>query len=418
MTARKCIAPLVFCTLFFATAAWANGYDDALRHVKNAQAFLDAKDYREALRELDDAADWNSGYGYYAYIRYLSGKAHAALGDRKTAEAHFREALKEAPGVNYQFVDPAYQVPEAEIEALIKSSGAAPPRRAPAQPVPAFYFSAEGKSAEIYSNIVFQFGHQTQKPCEFPSSPKLTKSLDFTPGPEPTPAVSLAAQDVENLVAPFCKNRLNFEVFAHGPGWVKAIALDTLQAQAEPSFCGEEDRNFRILAGTDSLPGEPLFFTTKKSASNDNRFKSSADLKMDSAPLAEAFPGTAFALPRGFSQIVKADVFDDPGGKAKTRLVHIVARGGISYRDESYGKDGEGIWNGFFAVSRGRAELLLETHESEYCGFDELTFLGALDHDGDGDMDLLVRSTRQTTLLDRHALGFRPIHWGLKPCTC
>ena len=45
MTARKCIAPLVFCTLFFATAAWANGYDDALRHVKNAQAFLDAKDY-------------------------------------------------------------------------------------------------------------------------------------------------------------------------------------------------------------------------------------------------------------------------------------------------------------------------------------------------------------------------------------
>jgi len=198
---------------------------------------------------------------------------------------------------------------------------------------------------------------------------------------------------------------------------VKAVSLDQLLAQAEPAFCGEEDRNLRILAGAKSLPGEPLFFTTVPAQGEQNGFKAPATFKTAPKPLAEAFPGTVFKIPATYSNILKAEVYAHPGG-GEARFVHIVAKGGTSYRDETYGKDGEGLWNGFFAVSNGKAELLLETSEHEYCGFDELTFLGALDHDGDGDMDLLLRSRRQMTLLDAHSRGFRAISWGLKPCTC
>lgn len=397
------ILPLLYlcwAILLSAASASANGYDDALKHVVKAQAFLEKKDYKEALRELDEAADWNSGYGYYAYIRYLSGKIHAATGNLKLAEKHYREALKEAPHVNHQFVDPAYQVPEEEIRTFLKQTpGAAPPIRK-SKPVPEFYFLAEGKNAEVYSNIVFEFGHKHQKPCEFPGKPphlKLIFKKDGKPRSEPVP---LMKSQVKELLAPYCKNRLEFNIVAQGPGWIEEIAPDQILLQAEPSFCGDEDKNFRILAGSKKLKGAPLFFTTKKAGSKTNGFRSADSLKTGSEPP----PNLKFDFPEGFKKTYEVSVYSYPSKKKNLSLVLI--------------KGEAGLWQGLYFVENGKTKKLAETYESDYCGPEDLILEGILDYDADGDMDILLRTARSMLLLDRHSLGFRAISWGLKPCTC
>jgi tetratricopeptide (TPR) repeat protein len=394
---------LCWSVLFSGSVAFANGYDDALKHVRKAEAFLEKKDYKEALRELEEAADWNSGYGYYAYIRYLSGKIHAATGDLKIAEKHYREALKEAPQVNYRFVDPAYQIPEEEIRAFLeKSPGSAPPPPAKSKPVPEFYFLAEGKNAEVYSNIVFEFGHKHQRPCEFPGNPPLLKKVFGKEGSPIKAPVPLLEDQVKKLISPYCKNRLNFKIFAQGKGWIDEVSLDKLYLQAEPSFCGDEDRNFRILASGEKLQGAPLFFTTKKVDSRSNGFQSADSLKTDSGK----FSNLKFDVPKAFKKTHQISAYSFLSKKKNQSLVLIEGKG-----------DG-GSWNGLYFVEDGKSKKLTETFESEYCGPDDLVLEGILDYDADGDFDILLRGSRSMILLDRHSLGFRAISWGLKPCTC
>ena len=75
-------------------SVYANGYGMALEFIKKAQQYLDIADYNEALKQLDEAAYHNDGYGYYGYICFLKGQTYHKLGDPIKAKEFYELSLK------------------------------------------------------------------------------------------------------------------------------------------------------------------------------------------------------------------------------------------------------------------------------------------------------------------------------------
>lgn len=189
-------------------------------------------------------------------------------------------------------------------------------------------------------------------------------------------------------------------VTAHGPGWVKTVALKEFKADLSPTILGQ-GAFLSIWAVTD-LKNRPLFYTTLP-APKQNHYQSATAIELEQDAL----------TPKDRQRILNALPKQDPSDQAGSIKIYRYGKKGLLARVEREGTRGtnpkyHASWFDYLVLSGGKVQVVFRgdsdfTRESAHM---ELT--GVLDLDGDGHLEVLLRGA-QCIVLARHTKkGFQP----------
>lgn len=412
---KRCIT--LIAVFFIITAgghnASANGYEDSLKHIKDAQAYIEVMDYKEALKELVWAAEWNDGYGYFGYISYLRGTIYHSLQNHEKASSYFHKALEYKVCEKCKYCEPGYTASKETVWSLLHQieSSEEPSSTKKQTTVDApkdaqkFLFLGDKDTAHIYGS--------GDRPYQ-----SLSSTSEF--GSEPCDTVGLAKlgyvndegrifKDLDKAsVLQKCSIKRGDALYAHGPGWVKKVTLKNFDIRVEEPICTID---LFIDAEIKGLPAAPFFYTNVPNKSLSNGFISAESVEIKQTDLPDNILNYIPQIDEGFkSKSVKGFRYQTDGKTIYLALYSL--EGDMNLEGEPL------IYDRLYMFDGERTVKIAEGRPSEYCGSETLKLEGYLDFDEDGDMDVVVSSTRAMILLERTSLGFRTYHWGYKACTC
>lgn len=394
----------------------ANGYKESLTFVNKAQQYIDIDDYKEALRELDEATYHNNGYGYYGYICYLKGQIYHKLGDLEKAKDFFNKSINhgllcktcerglDQPGADIQKEDILTLIESIDTVAGVtekiaaKNSTSLPPAK---KRDSHFLFLGKDDYVEIQSSFYSPYAtiHPGKKePCSLYKNQN--RILENKNKKE-----FIKSQ----ILTSICTVGKGEELIAHGTGWTKKVTISDFDILFKFGYEGDE---IFIRGKINKLPEEPLFFSTIPIDTLENKFKKYQQIDVDQTELPKEINETIVNFPPQYKKKM-LKVYSYPSADNQQFLVHFNAEGFNESMNVNF------YWDLLYFVDKKTSIKLLDLKSDNYYGdcVNTISNIATLDYDGDDDFDIFIQSTLEKFVVEKRALGFHVYRFGLKPCT-